>query len=193
MLTPGGPNLEERCYELVETSCQAGAYGDREEPSHYNVSGEAPAHGGGVHAGAHPNNGTGDGVGGAHGDAHVGRGEEHDGGGGFCGESVDGFELGDAVAQGPDDPHAAGGCAKAHHDGAADLDPEWNSHHGALGFQPPVGDKTQADDAHGLLGVILAVGEGHGSGGNELEFPECGVHLGGLHPPHDPQDQDDEH
>ena len=79
------------------------------------------------------------------------------------------LDLGQALAHGPDDPPAADPRAQADGQGAGHDHPR-----GCLGTrgEGSVGDQGQGDDAHGLLGVVGAVGQRHHGGRADLPEPE---------------------
>ena len=94
---------------------------------------------------------------------------EHGGGGRLGGEAVDGLELHDPLTHRLHDPPAADGGAQRDRRRGHDDDPGQGT--------STVGDdarreQRQGDDAHRLLGVVGAVGEGHVAGREDLRA--CG-------------------
>ncbi len=79
--------------------------------------------------------------------AEVAGHEQDDGGRGFGGKTVDRLQSDYLMPHGLDDPPAAHGGAQDH-----------------------------GDDAHAFLGVVAAVGKGHGRSGNDLQVKDYSVY-----------------
>ena len=126
----------------------------------------------------------------------MGGGEEHRRSGGLSRKPVDGAQLDDLGAHGADNLPTARGGTDGHGQGTADLYPERNDdlQLGVQGQVELVGDHGKTDDPHGLLGIVLAVGEGHGGRTDQLGLPEDSVHpVAGEVTDHPEDDQDQDH
>src|SRR5258706_9318429 len=100
--------------DLEEGGAEEGGAGDGEDPGVDDAASYAPADGGKAAGRAYANDGAGNGVSGADGDAENGVGHEREPAGGFRGEATQGAELGDSLAHGFDDSPAPGPRAPSH-------------------------------------------------------------------------------
>src|SRR3989338_2237203 len=163
--------------EVVEQRAQSGGAGDGQDPGPHDAVRDPPAHRRQAVAGAHADDGAGDGVGGADGDAGLSGAEQRQRARGFRREAAERVELGDALAHGLDDAPAAGHGAAGNGQVAQDDYPEGN----LVALERAAGHEGCGDDAHSFLGVVGAVAEAESGGREELEPPEPLVHpLRGL-------------
>ncbi|MNI11722.1 hypothetical protein D3C73_648770 [compost metagenome] len=125
-------------------------------------------------------------MGGRHRHAEVGSHGQHGGRAGFRSETVDRMQLDHLVAQGLDDLPAARGGTGGHHHRAGQHDPHGDAitgvrvrmHEGQPRRQvvQRAGrfgtDQGHRDDAHGLLRIVVAVGEAHVGRRGDLRLAE---------------------
>ena len=104
-------------------------------------------------------------LGGGQRETEVRRGEDHRCGAGSGGEALRRLDLADALAEGLDDPPPAHAGAERDREPRGENDPERRA--GVHG-QRAGGDQRERDDAHGLLGVVGAVGERDHRRGDDL-------------------------
>ena len=103
----------------------------------------------------------------------------------FSGEAVNGFELQHLDAQGLDDLPSAEDRAEAHGQRADQDDPLRHIERLDLAG----GEERHGDDAHGLLGVVGAVAEGHEGRREDLEPAEVLADDAGSEVTEEIQDQ----
>ncbi len=108
-----------------------------------------------------------------------GGGEQHHRSAGRGAEALVLGELGDPRAHRLDDPPAAAQGAEADGDVTADRDPV---RHVEFARQIAGRIEQDGDDAHRLLGVVEAVPDRIGGGGNEVESPELALGASGARP-----------
>src|SRR5437016_6591503 len=164
---------EPKCDDAEDGGTEEGSSGNGKNPGVDDAARNAPADSGKTAGGANANDGSGDGVRGADGNAELRGGKERDGAGGFRREAPEGIELGDALAHGFDDAPAAGHGAAGHSQVAADDDPIGDFG----GLQEATRHQGSGDDAHAFLSVVGAVAEAIESCGNELQPTEPAIDL----------------
>src|SRR5438270_1669348 len=172
-----------------------GRGGDGEDAGPHDSLGDAPAHGGEASRRSYADDGAGDGMGGAHGDAVRGEKEERDGAGALSAESADRPELGDLGTHGTDNTPAAEISSQPHGRVGADDDPPLirAPAFGELRLSEiATGEQRAGDDAHGFLRVIAAVANAVSGSGEELQFSEKLINGAGRGAMEDPRDGDHE-
>src|SRR5260370_701274 len=156
---------------MKDACAEEGGAGDGEDPGEDDAARYTPADGGKAAGSADADDGAGDGVGGADGDAEMGGAHQGESAGGFGGKSAEGGEIGDALAHGLDDAPAAGHGAACHGQVTADDDPVGD----IVGLHEAAGDEGGGDDAHAFLGVVGAVAEAVARGRKQLQAAEPAV------------------
>src|SRR5438105_3068174 len=163
---------EPKCDDAEDGGTEEGSSGNGKNPGVDDAARNAPADSGKTAGGANANDGSGDGVRGADGNAELRGGKERDGAGGFRREAPEGIELGNALAHGFDDAPASGHGAPCHGEMAAINHPVGNS----LGIlQQAARHQGGGDDPHAFLSVVGAVAEAIESSGNELQPTEPAI------------------
>ena len=156
-------------------SCHQSGCGDGDDPGPHDAASDSPTNGGQAVNGADSYDGPRDGVGGADGNAREGGGKQSDGAGGFGAKPANGFELGDSLPHGFYDAPTAevgsggDGGMGGKNDGPMQATPA--SQHVGLAHESP-GVEGTGDDPHGLLGVVGAMTQTIGSGGEQLQPAE---------------------
>ena len=159
---------------------------DREDPGDQDVAGDAPADcmQAAGRAGAHHR--PGDHVRGRDGEAEVRRRPEDRRARGLGREALRRVDLRDPRAEGADDPPAAGVGSRRHRQRRGRDHPGRRPRE--VGVEVPGRDERERDDAHRLLRVVRAVGEGDEAAGDELAAAEVAVDLGRRAPRDEPDD-----
>src|SRR6266849_2724655 len=147
--------------------------GNSEDPSPNDAPGDAPAHGGQAARGSDADNGAGDGVRGADGNAEVRGARERKRARSFRGESAKRRELGDALSHRFDDAPTAGHGATAHGQMAADDDPIGHIE----GRDQATRGERSGDDTHAFLRVVGAVAKAVSSGGEQLQAAKPAIYF----------------
>ena len=127
---------------------------------------------------AHSDDGAGDGVSGAHRYSGQGCGEESNCTGGFGAESADRFQLGDAGAHRVDDAPSAEVSTEGYSSVCGQDDGPVKVSPGGLelsGRDEVSAEEGAGNDPHGFLGVIAAMAQAIGRGGEELELAKPGI------------------
>ena len=139
--------------------------GDRDDPRDHHVARDSPPHRGSAARRPRADHATGDGVRRRHRDAEIGRREQHDRPTGRGREALVLVELGDARAHRLDDPPPAGQRPEADRHIAAERHPVRHVEGGEVARRI----EQHGDDPHRLLGIVEAVAERIGAGGNEMQ------------------------
>ncbi len=166
-------------------SKESGA-GDGEYPGPDDAASDSPADRGKTARSSNADNGAGDRVRGADGDAKGGGADEGEAASGLGREAAEGIELGDALAHGLDDAPAARHGSPSDGQVAADDYPIGNDE----GLEQASGNERGGDDAHAFLRVVGAVAEAVASGGDELQAAEPLIHFQRALPADDPTRDD---
>src|SRR3989441_6352740 len=152
---------------------EEGGAGNRQNPGPNNAAGDAPMNGGEAVRGAHTDDGAGNRVRGADGNAEMGRACQRERAGGLRGKPAKRGQFGDALAHGFDDAPAAGHGAAAHRQMAANNDPVRRT----VGFHEAAYEERSRNDAHAFLCVVGAVAETVEGGGNKLQAAKPFVYF----------------
>ena len=119
--------LSEDKFDSVEDpSADESGTRNGENPRPDDAASDTPANGGEAARSSYTDDGASDGVRGADGDTENGIHDEGQAAGGFCGETAEWSQFGDALAHGLDDAPSAGHSAAAHGEMAANNDPVGN-------------------------------------------------------------------
>ncbi|SRR6266404_3199103 len=116
--------VQEGDEKVIKACADKGGPGDGQDPGPDDATRNAPAHSGEAARSSDANDGPGDGVGRADGNAEDGIGHDGDAAGGFRGETAERSELSNALAHCFDDAPAAGHRTAAHRQMTAKHDPE---------------------------------------------------------------------
>ncbi len=166
-------------------SKESGA-GDGEYPGPDDAASDSPADRGKTARSSNADNGAGDRVRGADGDAKGGGADEGEAASGLGREAAEGIELGDALAHGLDDAPAARHGSPGNSQVAANEHPVRNDE----GLEQTSGHERRRDNAHAFLRVVGAVAEAVASGGDELQAAEPLINFQGALPANDPTRDD---
>src|ERR1051325_7717458 len=156
---------------MENESADKGGARDGEDPGPDDAAGNSPANGGEATRGSDADDGTGDGVSSAYGNAKDGIDDQSEASSGLCGQSTERRELSDALAHGLDNAPAAGHGSAAHGEVTAKDYPKRN----LKCFQKASRYESGGDDAHAFLRIVGAVAEAEKRGGKKLQAAEGAI------------------